>query len=197
VKETYYNKAFIAVYLPTRATYSSMWMLIPGGLYNFQQLGLDPVGIQTITAVAASISALLAPLNGLLNDKFKNPQYITAVEQAAQYAAAAGRTIAPTPDLYMQVNALESFSNGQLDWANKVGAILNKGRYRSTAKMLFRVVNQILNIGAGFCGAYIFQYLGSLTLIAFTTPLLICGLTGYLIGSKRYSNYWLNQMKIE
>lgn len=128
VKVTYYSKPFLAVYLPTRATYGSIWMLVPGGLYNFQQLGFDPIGIQAVTAVASSISAALAPINGLLNDKFKNPQYITAVEQATQYAAAAGRTIASTPDIYMQVNTLESFSNGQLDWGNKLGATLNRGK---------------------------------------------------------------------
>jgi len=195
VKETYYNKPFMAVYIPTRATYSSVWMLIPGGLYNFQQLGFDPVGIQAVTAIGSSINATLAPINGLLNDKFKNPQYITAVEQAAQYAAAAGRTIAPTPDMYIQANALESFSNGQLDWGNKVGATLNRGKYRSTAKMFFRVINQILNIGAGFAGAYIYQYLGPLSLIATTTPLVICGLIGYLVGSRKYSDYWNKQME--
>jgi hypothetical protein len=65
VKETYYNKPFLAVYLPTRATYGSIWMLVPGGLYNFQQLGFDPIGIQAVTAIGASISAALAPINGL------------------------------------------------------------------------------------------------------------------------------------
>jgi hypothetical protein len=197
VKITYYNKPFLAVYLPTRATYSSIWMLVPGGLYNFQQLGFDPIGIQAVTAVASSISAVLAPINGLLNDKFKNPQYITAVEQATHYAAAAGRTIAPTPDIYMQVNTLESFSNGQLDWANKVGATLNRGKYRSTAKMLFRVINQVLNIVAGFAGAYIYQFLGASWLIAVTVPLIACGLAGYLVGSRKYSSYWNKQMEKE
>ena len=197
VKATYYNKPFMAVYLPTRATYGSIWMLVPGGLFNFQQLGFDPIGIQAVTAIASSINATLAPINGLLNDKFKNPQYITAVEQAAQYAAAAGRTIAATPDMYMQVNALESFSAGQLDWGNKLGANLNRGKYRSTAKMFFRLVNQILNIGAGFAGAYVYQYLGPLSLIATTTPLVLCGLIGYLIGSRKYASYWDKQMERE
>ena len=194
VKETYYNKPFMAVYIPTRATYGSIWMLVPGGLYNFQQLGFDPIGIQAVTAIASSINAALAPINGLLNDKFKNPQYITAVEQAAQFAAAAGRTIAPTPDMYIRVNALESFSNGQLDWGNKLGATLNRGKYRSTAKMLFRLINTIINIGAGFAGAYIYQYFGPLPLIAATIPLVLSGLIGYLVGSRKYADYWNKQM---
>jgi hypothetical protein len=195
VNRTYFNRPFLAVYLPTRVSYSSIWMLVPGGLYNFQQLGFDPIGIQAVTAVASSISTALAPINGLLTDKFKNPQYITALEQAALYAAAAGRTIASTPDIYMQVNTLESFNSGQFDWANKLGATLNKGKYRSTAKMLFRVINQVLNIGAGFVGAYLYQFLGTSWLIAVTAPLIACGLAGYLIGSRKYSSYWNEQME--
>ena len=172
-------------------------MLIPGGLYNFQQLGFDPIGIQAVIAIGSSINAAVAPINGLLNDKFRNPQYITAVEQAAQFAAAAGRTIAPTPDMYIQVNALESFSNGQLDWGNKLESNLNRGKYRSTAKMLFRLVNQVLNIGAGFAGAYVYQFFGPLSLIVTTTPLVLCGLIGYLVGSRKYASYWNKQMEKE
>jgi ABC-type microcin C transport system permease subunit YejB len=96
--------------------------------------------------------------------------------------------------MYVHVNALESFSNGQLDWANKLGSNLNKGKYRSTAKVLFRVVNQILNIVAGFSGAFIYQYFGPLALISVTTPLILCGLSGYLFGSRKYSDYWNKQM---
>ena len=185
----------MAVYIPTRATYGSIWMLIPGGVYNFQQLGFDPIGIQAVTAIASSINAALAPINGLLNDKFRNPQYITAVEQAAQFAAAAGRSIAATPDMYIRANALESFNAGQLDWGNKLGATLNRGKYRSTAKVLFTVINQVLNIAAGFVGAYVYQYYDPLSLIAITTPLVVYGLIGYLVGSRKYSDYWNKQME--
>jgi hypothetical protein len=83
VKETYYNKPFLAVYLPTRVTYDSIWMLAPGGLYIFQQLGFDPIGIQAITAIASSISAALAPINGLLTDKFSALLSIIGVVEAS------------------------------------------------------------------------------------------------------------------
>lgn len=63
--------------------------------------------------------------------------------------------------------------------------------------MLFRVINQILNIGAGFAGAYIYQYVGPLALIGVTAPLVVCGLIGYLVGSRRYDDYWNREMKKE
>ena len=62
------------------------------------------------------------------------------VRVSSQFAAAAGRTIVAAPDVYIAVNALESFSNGQLNWGNNLEANLNRGKYRLTAKMLFRLV---------------------------------------------------------
>jgi len=195
MKDTYFNKAFIAVYIPTRATYSSIWMLAPAGLYNFQQLGLDPLGIQTVTSIASSINAAVAPVNGLLNDKFKSPHYITAGDQAVSYVAAAGKTIAPTPDAFIQSNTIGSISSGELDWANKAGATLNRGQYRSTAKMVFTMINQGLNIGAGFIGAWVYLNYGAVTLIVATLPLAIFGISGYVRGSKKFEGYWNEQME--
>ena len=195
MKDTYFNKAFIAVYIPTRATYSSIWMLAPAGLYNFQQLGLDPVGIQTVTAVASSINAAVAPVNGLLNDKFKSPHYTTAGDQAVSYVAAAGKTIAPTPDAFLQSNAFGSINSGELDWAKKAGTTLNRGQYRSTAKMLFKMINQGLNIGAGFFGAWLYQNYGPTTLIVITLPMAIYGISAYIQGSKKFEEYWNDKME--
>jgi len=195
MKSMYFNKAFIAVYIPTRATYSSIWMLAPAGLYNFQQLGLDPVGIQTVTAVASSMNAAIAPVNGLLNDKFKSPHYITASDQAVSYVAAAGKTIAPTPDAFIQSNTIGSISSGELDWANKYGATLNRGHYRSTAKMIFKMINQGLNIGAGFFGAWLYQNYGPTTLIVITLPMAIYGISAYIQGSKKFEEYWNDKME--
>ena len=63
------------------------------------------------------------------------------VRVSSQFAAAAGRTIAAAPDVYIPVNTLESFSNGQLNRGNNLEVDPNRGKYRLTAKMLFRLVN--------------------------------------------------------
>jgi len=57
------------------------------------------------------------------------------------------------------------------------------------------MINQGLNIGSGFFGAWLYQNYGPMTLIVLSLPLAMFGISGYLRGSKKFEEYWNDQME--
>ena len=193
----YLNKPFLASYVPSRFFYVSLWMLAPVVLYRFQQLQLDPIQIQMISTVAVCVSAIYGPINGIITDKvLKGKSYLsTALDRTVSYVSTVGRTVAPNPQLYTQAVALGGFNGGELDWSNKFGMTISRGKLMSTIKQILRVINLCLSTSSGFIGAGMYAAYGSTPLLALTSILATTGIVGYVIGSKKYRDYWMKKSR--
>jgi len=122
---TYFNRPFMAVYVPSRLFYVSLWILAPVALFNFQQLQLNPIEIQVVATFATTVSAIYGPINGILTDNVpKDKSYWTTVlDRTMQYVSQASRTVAPTQQAYVNAAAIGGLSGGELDWSNKYGMV--------------------------------------------------------------------------
>ena len=193
IRLTYFNKPFVAVYLPSRLFYMSLWILAPVVLFNFQQLQLNPMEIQMVTTFATLVSAIYGPINGVFTDNvLKDKSYWTTVlDRTMQYVAQASRTVAPTQQAYIQAAVLEGLNGGELDWSNKYGLVVNNGKMMSTVKQIFKVINLALSTSSGFIGAFLCTTTGSTPLLALTSILAAIGITGYALGSRKYRQFWM------
>ena len=193
IRLTYFNKPFMAVYLPSRVFYMSLWILAPVALFNFQQLQLNPMEIQMVTTFATVVSAIYGPLNGVFTDSYlKDKSYWTTVlDRTMQYIAEASRTVAPSQRAYIQAAVLGGLNGGELDWSNKFGIVVNNGKMMSTVKQIFKIVNLGLSTCSGFMGAFLCTCSGSIPLLALTSILAVTGITGYALGSRKYSKFWM------
>ena len=192
---TYFNKPFMAVYVPSRLFYMSLWILAPVALFNFQQLQLNPMEIQVVTTFAALVSVVYGPINGVVTDNVpKNRSYLTTVlDRTMKYVSQATRTVAPTQQAYVQAAALGGLNGGELDWSNKYGMVVNNGKMMSTVKQIFNIINLALSTSSGFMGAFLCTICGSIPLLALTSTLAATGISGYALGSKKYSKFWVKR----
>jgi hypothetical protein len=191
IRLMYFSKPFMATYLPSRIFYSSLWMLAPVAAYRFQQLQLDPFRIQMVSTVAMATSAVYGPINGIVTDKLKGKSYLTTtLDRIISYATVAGRIITTDPYVYTHLAAISGLSGGELDWANKYGMTVNRGQLMSTIKQIFRVINLGLSTAMGFVGAGIYTAWGLEPLITVTSLLATVGIVGYVVGARKYKDYW-------
>lgn len=193
IRRMYFNKPFMAVYLPSRLFYMSLWILAPVALFKFQQLQLRPIDIQIVTSLITVVSVIYGPINGIITDKvLKDKSYWTTVmDRIMQYLAQAGRTIAPTHQSYIQAAALGGLNGGELDWSNKYGMVVNSGKMMSTVKQIFTIINLGLSTSSGFLGAFLYVTYGSTPLLVLTNILAIIGITGYVKGCRKYKDFWM------
>lgn len=188
----YFNKPFMAVYLPSRLFYVSLWTLAPVALFKFQQLQLSPIEIQIITTFVTLVSAIYGPMNGIFTDKFlKDKSYwTTVIDRIIQYVAHAGRTVAPTQQAYINAATLGGLNGGELDWSNKYGKVVNSGEMMSTVKQIFTTINLGLSTTSGFLGVFLYATFGSTPLLVLTNILAITGISGYVRGCRKYREFW-------
>ena len=195
IRATYFNRPFVAVYVPSRLFYMSLWILTPVALFNFQQLQLNPIEIQVVATFATAVSAIYGPINGILTDKvLKDKSYWTTVlDRTMRYVSQASRTVAPTQQAYVNAAAIGGFSGGELDWSNKYGMVVNKGKMMSTVKQIFNIINLTLSTSSGFMGAFLCTIFGSIPLLALTSTIATVGISGYAVGSRKYSEFWVRR----
>ena len=195
MRSMYLNRPFLASYVPSRLFYISLWMLAPVALFSFQQLQLDPIQIQMVSSIAVCVSAIYGPINGIITDKvLKEKSYLsTALDRTVSYVSTVGRTLAPNPQLYTHAVAFGGFNGGELDWSNKFGMTVSRGKLMSTIKQVLSLVNLCLSTCSGFIGVGLYATYGPTTLLVLTSILATAGIGTYIIGSKKYKDYWIKK----
>lgn len=191
MRSIYFTDQFMVTYIPSRFFHASLWMLAPVATYKFQQLGLDPIQIQTVTTIGQVASAIYGPINGIVTDKLKSESYwTTAADRIMRYAWEAAQTVAPDSNTYTRMSVISGIYAGELDWENKFGMTVHRGKLISTAKQIFKLMNAGMMITFGYIGASMYNAYGIYPLLASTAIMAATGITGYMMGSRKYKDYW-------